>query len=522
MQDRLASLRSWATHLEEPLTLRLHRSSEIPSFIKHPVESHPPTDIVVEATTGMLVMTLTHLFALKGGLDRREEFESLNVYSVPQDGPKPNGQPLTLVTPENRNINVSAPPLLLVTPEKLDINPSTDHIFLLEGDLPDSFFPDNRSLLTRPIIYMILREQPSSSSNYSLVTTNILLYTDDRGGLETKFQLSRRESLETVQNAESWSLVGCLHIDALTKIRSSVAVAITVFQRNITKIRYQDNETSLQPEVATAYKLDHSAIRAHFEHNFLQPEWHALLPGLRNPEQLPSKILAICQALNEAGTSRHKLFWAGCDDVLEEAYFSCVGNEYQPAIVELEPEKESKLGNYDIYGKFNDSKNKYIQFIFERDEWDTRLQQHYVLQEVLYQNSNSQQSIRKISNSRFFVSFFRWKWKYEGEQRWREADDLVCNPNRGISKLWPWKSHGSERVLVRTSRMNLLHALRRELYDASEALKLIMATYDPPPDRESLLRMFKDGPTKEQESIGTPKYIGSVRIDGSSVRVGIV
>ncbi|KAL1595238.1 hypothetical protein SLS60_009926 [Paraconiothyrium brasiliense] len=203
------------------------------------------------------------------------------------------------------------------------------------------------------------------------------------------------------------------------------------------------------------------------------------------------------------------------DAYLQSAYFVIVGSEYHPCLVEIRPEKEETVPPaLDASERFEDDCDRYIQFTFERWDWDSRLRMYYVFHEGL-----GQRTLDHSVHLGLLRPLYRWKWKYEGEKRWRQADDLT----RGrVSKFFPGRRRSTERVLVRTSYSKALDTLRNHLHDASEALRLIMETYDPPPDMEGVLKMMKDGPTAEQEFIGTPKYMNGMKIDGSRVQVSIV
>lgn len=50
----------------------------------------------------------------------------------------------------------------------------------------------------------------------------------------------------------------------------------------------------------------------------------------------------------------------------------------------------------------------------------------------------------------------------------------------------------------------------------------IRDAYDPPLEVDTILDMLRKGPQEEQESIGLPKVVGGMKVDGSTYRVTIL
>ncbi|KAF1979633.1 hypothetical protein BU23DRAFT_101946 [Bimuria novae-zelandiae CBS 107.79] len=425
----------------------------------------------IDSRTGALSVRLTHLFAFEEPLTMQVELAGANMYRFGSTSSR------------------SGSWLVLISPELLKVQVNTDHLFLLEGGLLANCFSEPWTEYN-PVVYLILRKEGTVPYRYSLVTSNVRLFTDHNFGdgtsqLEQMLPDLLRKSMQKGEiDAESWSLIGGLSVRTLAKVQYNVTTAMNSFTRMVSSLRYQYLPATLQTP--------------HPEHLFLSRAWHSIFPGIQDPTELLKHTLLLCQAINMERDHNLSLLHGQNRESLLKSYFQYVGDQYQPMIEEASSEQL-------------DDPSAYIQLTFSWHEWISRLREYYTIPESFGA------STAPLEQRVLFEDPFRWNWRYESDKEWREAD-VPVRKGRYFLK----KDRTLGRVFVRISRWRMLKMLGGTLQTACDALPLITKAYTPPLDSDSLLHMLENGPTEEQEYIGTPKYIGGVKIDGSRMMVNIV
>ncbi|KAF3040603.1 hypothetical protein E8E11_008070 [Didymella keratinophila] len=113
-------------------------------------------------------------------------------------------------------------------------------------------------------------------------------------------------------------------------------------------------------------------------------------------------------------------------------------------------------------------------------------------------------------------------------EEWTEAPELNQNcddwtePSHAMP-IAPILTHDEPSAMqLRVPIYQVIAFLEEELKEVIPPLKAIMEAHDPPLSVEQAWALMMKGQTKEQRKIGVPRYIGGVKIDGSTHFVEIL
>lgn len=200
--------------------------------------------------------------------------------------------------------------------------------------------------------------------------------------------------------------------------------------------------------------------------------WQQIFPNISDRTYMANAVLALCQAMRFPGSAARR-------------------TELLQAVTRLNRTEEA---------------GGYLVIDIHRRDWSQRIRKYY----ELYLEID-------------------WLLMQGKSQIWEDAMRSACGPNpnsiRGL-----FRSIRAERsqtpddsefhMCAPTER--IVNRLVIELGSIVRSLNSIMESYDPPLDMEAAWNMIRDGPTKEQRYIGSPKIFGGVTMDGSMYQVEIL
>ncbi|KAF2115571.1 heterokaryon incompatibility protein-domain-containing protein [Lophiotrema nucula] len=450
-------------------------------------------DAYIEAETGALSITLTHLFALSAVPSYTTSIGDTEIFEVRSQQ-------------HIEDLQLSQSKLYLAAQTHLPRALQGDeHVFLLDLKSEENL------VLGEHCLYLLLRQDRSLEPRYSgkpyyrLIASCSDLFADHFENI------NRPESTE----GSTTKIIDQIEYLSISEILISVADHIGYIHTGIKDLQRIDEEF-----LDNDYRVPNTHLRQiiakHMKDMFFMVRWQQLFPGTRTFEDMLNVFLTLYQP--------YYMTKQQCERTLiVDAYLSCLDTKYEPRI-----------------------EHGYLELRFTADDWKQHMHNIYILpvlgpSHLPYRQVHERDPKRTADrwclpgeSLQFALldSFYKfdWEWKYVSEPTsyqlaWQSTlhDSLyqVRKDNIDVTMCASFATgHGGIRV--RAPIAQIMNFLERETDAARTSMAKMVAAYDPPLTFEALKKIVNNGPTEEQQFMGVPTLYGGVVMDGSTYRVNII